>query len=117
MLTVQVRGVDLKMIIDSGVNSNIIDENTWEQLKVKGLKCDSQVATPDKKLYLYGSSQPLPVKGSFKCTMSVCDRSTKAEVLVIKSRGMSLLGKITATELGVLKIGINIAMVTSKVDS
>ena len=59
----------------------------------------------------------LPVKGSFKCTVSVCDRSTKAEVLVIKGRGMSLLGKITATELGVLKFGINIAMVTSKADS
>ena len=30
---------------------------------------------------------------------------------------MSLLGKITATELGVLKVGINIAMVTSKANS
>ena len=59
----------------------------------------------------------LPVKGSFKCTVSVCDRSTKAEVLVSKGRGMSLLGKITATQLGVLKFCINIAMVTSKADS
>ena len=76
MVTVQVGGVDLKMLIDSGANSNIIDEGKWEQLKVKGVKCESQAATP--------SSQPLPVKGSFKCTVSVCDRSTKAEVLVIK---------------------------------
>ena len=37
--------------------------------------------------------------------------------LVIKGRGMSLLGKMTATELGVLKVGINIAMVTGKADS
>ena len=99
------------------LNQLIIDEGTWEQLKVKGVKCESQAATPDKTLYTYASSQPLPVKGSFKCTVSVCDRSTKAEVLVIKGRGMSLLGKITATELGVLKVGINIAMVTSKADS
>ena len=49
--------------------------------------------------------------------MSVCDRSTKAEVLVNKGRGMSQLGEITATELEVLKVGINIAMVTSKADS
>ena len=117
MVTVQVRGVDLKMLIDSGANSNIIDVGTWEQLKVKGVKCESQAATPDKKLYTYASSQPLPVKGSYKCTVSVCDRSTKAEVLIIKGRGMSLLGKITATELGVLKVGINTAMVTSKADS
>ena len=117
MVTVQVGGVNLRMLIDSGASSNIIDEGTWEQLKVKGVKCESQVATPDKKLYPYASSQPLPVKGSFKCTVSVCDRSTKAEVLVIKGRGMSLLGKITATALGVLKVGINIAMVTSNADN
>ena len=30
---------------------------------------------------------------------------------------MSLLGKITATEMGVLKVSLNIAMVTSKADS
>ena len=117
MVTVQVGGVDFKIFIDSGANSNIIDEGTWEQLEVKRVKCESQAPSPDKKLYLYASSQPLPVQGSFKCTVSVCDRSTKAEVLVIKGRGMSLLGKITATELGVLKVGINIAMVTSKADS
>ena len=117
MVTIQIGGADLKMLIASGANSNIIDKGTWEQLKVKGVKCESQAATPDEKLYPYASSQPLPVKGSFKCTVSVCDRSTKAEVLVIKGRGMSLLGKITATELGVLKVGINIAMVTSKADS
>ena len=117
MVTVQVGGVDLKMLIVSGANSNIIDEGKREQLKVKGVKCESQAATPDKKLYPYASSQPLPVKGSFKCTVSVCDRYTKAEVLVIKGRGTSLLGKITATELGVLKIGINTAMETSKADS
>ena len=116
MDTVQVGGVDLKMLIDSGANSNIIDEGMWEQRKVKGVNVNHKLL-PHKELYPYASSQPLPVKGSFKCTVSVCDRSTKAEVLVIKGRGMSLLGKITATELGVLKVGINIAMVTSKADS
>ena len=114
MITVQVGGVDLKMLIDSGANSNIVDEGTWEQLKAKGVKCESQAASPDKKLYPYASNQPLPVKGSFKCTVAVCDRSTRAEFLVIKGRGMSLLGKVTATELGVLKVGINIAAVTTK---
>ena len=86
------------MLIDYGANSNSIDEGIWKQLKVKGVKCESEAATPDKKLYPYASSQPLP-EGSFKCTVSVCDTSTKAEVLVINGRGMSLLRKITATEL------------------
>ena len=50
MVTVRVGGIDLKMLIDSGANSNIIDEGTWKQLKEKGVKCESQAATPDKKL-------------------------------------------------------------------
>ena len=85
--TVQVARVDLKMLIDSGANSNIIDEGTWEQLKAMGVKCESQAATSDKNLYLYASSQPLPVKSSFKCTVSVRDKSTKTELLVIKIEG------------------------------
>ena len=58
MVTAQVGGVDLKISIDSGANSNITDEGAWEQLKVKGVNCESQSATPDKKLYPYASSQP-----------------------------------------------------------
>ena len=65
------------MLIDSGANSNIIDEVAWEQLKAKGEKCESQTASPDKNyLYVYASNRPLPVKESFKCTMGVRDRST-----------------------------------------
>ena len=41
MVTVQVGGVALKMLIDSGANSNIIDKGTWEQLEGKGVKCES----------------------------------------------------------------------------
>ena len=114
MFTIQVGGVDLKMLIDSGANSNIIDGETWEQLKAKGVKCESQAARPGKKLYPYASNQPLPVKERFKCTVGVCDKSARAEFLVIEGRGVSLLGKTTATELGVLKIGVDVAMVTVK---
>ena len=32
LTTAPIGGVDLKMLIDSGINSNIIDEGTWEQL-------------------------------------------------------------------------------------
>ena len=46
MVTAQVGGVDLRMSIDSGENSTIIDEGTWEQLKVEGVKCESQTAAP-----------------------------------------------------------------------
>ena len=69
MVTIQVGGVALKMLTDSGANSKIIDDGTWEQLNVKGVKCGSQAATPDRTLYPYVSSQPLPVKGSLKLSV------------------------------------------------
>ena len=69
MVTIQVGGVALKMLTDSGANSKIIDDGTWEQLNVKGVKCGSQAATPDRALYPYVSSQPLPVKGSLKLSV------------------------------------------------
>ena len=42
---------------------------------MKGVKCESQDVTPDKKLYPYASSQQLPVKGSFKCVV-MCEHET-----------------------------------------
>lgn len=38
-VTFDVGGVDLLMLIDSGASSNIMDENTWELLKSKNIKC------------------------------------------------------------------------------
>ena len=69
MVTIQVGGVALKMLTDSGANSKIIDDGTWEQLNVEGVKCGSQAATPDRALYPYVSSQPLLVKGSLKLSV------------------------------------------------
>ena len=91
LTTGQIGGVDLKMLIYSRANSNIIDERRREQLKAKGVKCESQTASPDKNLYSYASNRLLPVKGSLKCTMGVCDSSTRAEVLVIKGRWCHIL--------------------------
>ena len=36
MVTIQVEGVDVKILIDSGANSNITEEGTREQLKGEG---------------------------------------------------------------------------------
>ena len=53
----KIEGFQVTMIIDSGVSCNILDHNLWEYLKVNKGRCTSSKAT--KKLYLYGSKQPL----------------------------------------------------------
>ncbi|PFX23612.1 Transposon Ty3-G Gag-Pol polyprotein [Stylophora pistillata] len=71
MLKLSVGGVELEMLIDSGATNNIVDECTWEDLKAKKIKCKSQAAPVDRKLYAYASSNPLPVKGRFTCEVLV----------------------------------------------
>ena len=55
---------------------------------------------------------PIPVKGVFKCQISIGKRNTEAEFTVIQGHGEPLLSKETAIKLGVLRVGANIATVT-----
>lgn len=110
-VTFDVGGVDLLLLIDSGASSNIVDENTWEMLKSKKIKCVSTKAV-NKLLYTYSSKVPLPVMGVFKCHVKLGKCDTEAEFTVIQGQGEPLLGRKTAIELGVLRVGTNIAAVT-----
>ena len=58
-IDVTVGGVVVAMLIDSGASTNVIDRNLWSKLKQDKIKCVSRKS--DKKLYAYGSKQPLNV--------------------------------------------------------
>ena len=111
MLKLSVGGVELEMLADSGATNNIVDEKTWERLKAKMIKCKSEAAPVDRKRYAYVSNKPLPVKGRLMCEVVLGQGKAQAEFLVIKGKGVPLLGKDTAMKLGVLKIGFYIATV------
>ena len=93
---------DIRMIVDSGASCNVIDSSLWEELKNRKVKCTSQKS--DKKLYPYGSSQPLETLGSFIADIAVGNSTVKAEFIVIQGKGQALLGHLTATELGILNV-------------
>ena len=42
-IEVNVGGIPVNMIIDSGATCNIIDQNLWEHLKSKNIECESTV--------------------------------------------------------------------------
>ena len=63
--------------------------------------------------YAYASKTPLDVIGTFSCEVSAGSNTASANVCVINGEGDPLLGKDTATSLGVLKIGIGIAAVSA----
>ena len=43
-------GVELEMLVDSGDTNNTDEEETWENLKAKKIKCKSKAAPVDRKL-------------------------------------------------------------------
>ena len=110
-IEVTVGGVVVEMLIDSGASTNVIDKNLWSKLKQDKIKCVSRKS--DKKLYAYGSKQPLNVLGTFSALVRVERKEIEAEFVVINGEGAALLGRETAIQLGVLKLGTRICTVTS----
>ena len=62
-ISVKIEGLPVTMIIDSGASCNVIGRNVWGYLKANKVACVSTKAS--KKLYAYGSNQPLQVEGMF----------------------------------------------------
>ncbi|KAK3097548.1 hypothetical protein FSP39_010680 [Pinctada imbricata] len=102
-ITVKVGGVNIKMLIDSGASCNIIDKQMWTNLKDKKIKCKSEKTV--RKIYAYGNPKPLPILGVFYADVITRKRQKEnVDFIVIDGKGEALLGRKTATELGLLKI-------------
>ena len=102
-LALNVGGVpNIKFIIDSGASCNVIDRELWETLKASKVKCESRKG--QKKLFAYGSTEPLKVAGSFTACIQLGQQTHNAEFIVIEGKGQALLGRDTAMQLGILKI-------------
>lgn len=52
------------------------------------------------------------MKGTFNCDVKAGENVTNSEFVVIKGKGVPLLGRHTAMALKVLKIGVDVATVT-----
>ena len=87
---VNVGGCKLNMIIDSGVNTNIIDKQTWEWLKKNKVKSES--ARSSRKLYAYASQTPLDVIRTFSCEVSAGSNTASATFCVINGERDPFLG-------------------------
>ena len=103
----KIGGLPVTTIIDSGASCNVIGRNLREYLKVNKVACVSTKAS--KKLYAYGSNQPLQVAGSFTAEVSVRESVLSGvEFVVVENKGHALLGQETAISLGGLKLGAHV---------
>ena len=114
-ITLEVGGVSLKLLVDSGSPSNIIDESTWDMLKSHRIKCTTD-KNVTKQFYAYGQDRPLTTKGSFICKVKSREAVLEdAEFVVIQGKGPALLGRRSAKELGILQVGPTVIASVSKV--
>ena len=102
----------MKMVIDSGASTNVVDKGLWSELKRQKIACESKKC--DKKLYAYGSKEPLKVLGTFLASTNVAENEVQAEFVVIDGEGEALLGRETALQLGVFKLGVPVYTLQSK---
>lgn len=109
-----VGGIRTKMLIDSGSKYNLITDQTWTMLKQKGVTCFNQNGKPNKILLAYGSQVPLEIMGSFETEIKVNDREERAYIYVIANGSRNLLGKDSAINLGVLKLGTDINQIKNE---
>ena len=100
------------MVVDSGASTNVIDKHLWSKLKREKIGCVSKKS--NKKLYPYGSKQPLEVLETLSALTKVGETEVKAEFVVIDGEGEALLGRETAVQLAVLQFGVPVYSVKSK---
>ena len=102
----------MKMVIDSGASTNVVDKGLWSELKRQKIACESKKCV--KKLYAYGSKEPLKVLGTFLASTNVAENEVQAEFVVIDGEGEALLGRETALQLGVFKLGVPVCQIANK---
>lgn len=108
VVTCKVGGAEVNMLIDSGCKHNLITDKTWTELKKKKVKVTDQIPRPEKTFLAYGSKTPLKLLGSFRSEIEIANKSKNTIFYVVDGGTRDLLGKQTAIELGVLKIGLQV---------
>jgi hypothetical protein len=115
MVTCMVNSVKVRMTIDSGADVNTIGEDAWAEMlanHVNGERDLSAIRWGNGRniLHAYAAKEPLRIEASFDAEISISNgkRLASAKFFVIRGAAKSLLGRTTAMELGVLRMGLEL---------
>ncbi|XP_041786794.1 uncharacterized protein K02A2.6-like [Anopheles merus] len=102
--------VHVVFLIDSGASVNTVTEQVWLELQKSKANIQDISYNCDKQITTYASNQPLKLILKFKAVISINQSkpTTFAEFIVVQGSNKSLLGKVTAEELKVLKVGLEV---------
>ncbi|XP_058449097.1 uncharacterized protein K02A2.6-like [Malaya genurostris] len=110
LIPIKLDGVVFQVLVDSGCQKNIVDERSWNYIKANRVKIWNQTKNRNELFLPYGeNAKPLTLMGKFDTTVSIDDGGRIIEKVatfyVVKGGQQCLLGRVTATDLGVLFIG------------
>lgn len=102
----------IKFLIDSGSDANVLGGADWAKLEKQFERGEVDLTLikrgSDKNLQAYASSKPMVVDCSFKATVQAVgcgEVGIDAVFLVVKEGKRSLLGRETASDLNLLRVG------------
>lgn len=112
LITSFIGGVEVTAMIDSGCHYNLINESNWEIMKSKGVRISNMSKNSDKTFNGYGGNR-LEVLSMFTASIQVRDTKLMAKFYVIKGEGKILIGKKTAINLNILRLGTDVNLVAN----
>lgn len=102
-----VGGVEKEVIVDSGSRYNIVDRETWQELKASNIKTIVRKKEVDVNFKSYGGHR-LNFLGMFRAQIQIGKQQIDANFYVADEFGKFLIGYETGYGLGILKIGYEI---------
>ena len=91
---------ETNMLIDSGSTLNILDEKTYKTFDPVPILKQSNT-----KIFTYHSNTSLEVLGTFKAYTTASDKALFCKFYVVKGHGGNLLGKESAEQFNLLRVG------------
>ncbi|XP_058827476.1 uncharacterized protein LOC131687412 [Topomyia yanbarensis] len=103
----EIGGVTVAVVIDSGSKYNILSKSIWEKMKTSKVIVSNQRQEVSKVFRAYGG-QALPLLGAFTATIRFGKQENLADFYVVQGSGKLLIGRDTATAMGVLNINSSV---------
>lgn len=107
----KVGGIEVKVIVDSGSQYNLVDRDTWAELKAKNIETITRNRRTEKNFRAYGGKE-LKLLGVFEAKVEIGLKNTVAQFYVVNEQGKMLLGGDTSMKLRVLKIGYDVNQIS-----
>lgn len=101
-LSLPIEGKLVNILIDSGTSTNVIDKSSYEQVKTT----ENYLSKLHAKVYLCASKDPLTFFGKTKFKTKIGNSEHEIDFQVNKGTGKPLIGRKSATDLGLLHIGM-----------